>query len=53
MSTEVRQELVFIPAQFKVIKHVRYVYSCRHCEREEIETPIDTAPTPKSGIREV
>ncbi|WP_217267415.1 IS66 family transposase zinc-finger binding domain-containing protein, partial [Thermanaeromonas sp. C210] len=29
MSTEVRQELKIIPAQVKVVKHVRYVYSCR------------------------
>ncbi|CAA7600787.1 zinc-finger binding domain of transposase IS66 [Acididesulfobacillus acetoxydans] len=46
MSTEVRQELQFIPAQMKVIEHVREVYSCRHCEREEIKTPIVTAPMP-------
>ncbi|WP_407937698.1 IS66 family transposase, partial [Neomoorella mulderi] len=46
MSTEVRQELKVIPAQVKVVKHVRYVYSCRHCEREEITTPVVTAPMP-------
>ena len=46
MSTEVRQELKYIPAEVKVVKHVRYVYSCRHCEREEMETPIQTAPMP-------
>jgi transposase len=46
MSTEVRQELKVIPAQVKVIKHVRYVYSCRNCERNEISTPIVTAPMP-------
>jgi len=46
MSTEVRQELQIIPAQVKVVKHVRYVYSCRRCEREEITTPIVTAPMP-------
>lgn len=34
MSTEVRQELKIIPAQVKVVKHVRYVYSCRRCERK-------------------
>lgn len=48
MSTETRQELKVIPAQVKVVKHVRYVYSCRHCEREEIQTPIVTAPMPHS-----
>jgi transposase len=46
MSTEVRQELKIIPAQVKVVKHVRHVYSCRHCEREATETPVITAPMP-------
>lgn len=46
MSTEVRQEVKVIPAQVKVIKHVRYVYGCRDCERDEIRTPIVTAPMP-------
>lgn len=46
MSTEVRQELQIIPAQVKVVRHVRYVYSCRRCEREEITTPVVTAPMP-------
>jgi hypothetical protein len=46
MSTEVRQELKIIPAQAKVVKHVRHVYACRHCERHETETPIVTAPMP-------
>lgn len=46
MSTEVRQELKVIPAQVSVVKHVRYVYSCRRCEREDIQTPIVTAPMP-------
>lgn len=46
MSTEVRQELQVIPAQVKVVRHVRYVYACRRCEREELTTPIVTAPMP-------
>lgn len=46
MSTEVRRELDVIPAQVKVKNHVRYVYSCRHCENNEIETPIITAKMP-------
>ena len=50
MSTEVRQELIYIPAELKVRKHVQYVYSCRHCENEEIETPIKTASMPKPAI---
>ncbi|GIM46527.1 transposase [Collibacillus ludicampi] len=46
MSTEIRQELKIIPAEVKVVKHVRYVYSCRCCEREETSTPIITASMP-------
>jgi transposase len=46
MSTEVRQELKIIPAQVSVVKHVRYVYSCRHCERNDIKTPVVTATMP-------
>lgn len=47
MSTEVRQELKIIPAEVKVVKHVRHVYSCRRCDREATETPVITAPMPK------
>lgn len=47
MSTEVRKELKVIPPQVKVVEHVRHVYSCRHCERNELETPIVTAEMPK------
>jgi len=46
MSTEVRQELKVIPAQVKVVRHVRYVYGCRYCEKEANKTPIITAPMP-------
>ncbi|MET1247752.1 IS66 family transposase [Sporolactobacillus sp. STCC-11] len=48
MSTEVREELKIIPAQVKFIKHVRHTYTCRHCEREAIQTPIVTAKAPKA-----
>src|SRR5699024_9759647 len=47
MSTEVRKELKVIPAQVKVVEHVRHVYSCRRCERHELETPIVTAKMPE------
>ena len=46
MSTEVRQELKIIRAQVSVVKHVRYVYACRQCERNEITRPIVIAPMP-------
>jgi len=48
MSKEVRKELTIIPASVKIIEHVRYVYSCRHCEANEIQTPVLTAPAPKA-----
>jgi transposase len=50
MSTEVRQELKIIPAQVKAVKHIRYVYACRRCEREELNTPIITADMPAPVI---
>ncbi|MEA4884634.1 MAG: IS66 family transposase, partial [Clostridia bacterium] len=51
MSTEVRQELKIIPAEAKVVNHVRYVYSCRQCEQNEITTPIVTAPMPAPVLK--
>ncbi|MCW2279428.1 transposase [Heliophilum fasciatum] len=51
MSKEERNELQIVPAQVKVVKHVRYVYACRRCEREAIQTPIVTAPMPKPVLK--
>src|SRR5690606_34367466 len=48
--TQVRRELVIIPAQVKVVEHVQYVYSCRQCEREATSTPIVTAKMPAPPI---
>lgn len=50
MSTQERRELKIIPAQVVVVKHVRYVYACRRCEREGVSTPIITAPMPEPVI---
>lgn len=50
MSTEIRRELKIIPAEVKVVKHVRHIYSCRRCEREGIETPVITASMPKPMV---
>lgn len=46
MSTETRTEIAIIPAQVKVVQHVKHVYGCRPCEREGTRTPIVTAPSP-------
>jgi len=48
MSKEVRKELTIIPARVKVIEHVSFVYSCRNCEKTNIETPVITAVAPKA-----
>lgn len=48
MSKVIRKELTIIPATVKITEHVSYVYSCRHCEANEIQTPVLTAPAPKA-----
>lgn len=50
MTKEVRKELKIIPAKVNVVEHVSYVYSCRGCEKNNIETPIITAKAPKALI---
>ncbi|MGE5606637.1 MAG: IS66 family transposase [Bacteroidota bacterium] len=47
MSTEERIEIEYAPPKISGIKHIRYIYSCRNCEKNEISTPIKTAPAPK------
>jgi transposase len=47
MSKEIRKELKIIPAQVKVVEHVRYIYTCRRCQKDEPTTPIITSPMPK------
>ena len=50
MSTETRHEVQFIPAQTKIVQHVRFVYGCRNCEKTGIEVPIKTAQAPRPVI---
>ena len=50
MSTETRRELEIIPAQVKVIEHIRHLYACRTCENEGTGTKIITAPMPKPAF---
>lgn len=47
MSQEIRKELKIIPAQMTMVEHVQYIYACRHCERNDIQTPIVKAPMPR------
>lgn len=51
MKKEVRKELKVIPAQIMVTEHVRYVYACRNCEKNDTATPIVYAPMPRPAIK--
>ena len=50
MGKESSEQLEFIPAQIKVIEHVRFKYSCRACEKSGTKTTIRIAPVPLSPI---
>lgn len=50
MGEERSEQLEFIPAQVKVIEHIRPKYGCRHCERQGTEVKIRIAPVPSSPI---
>lgn len=50
MGEKKSERLKFIPAQIKVIETVRPQYSCRHCEKTNINAQIKIAPVPASAI---
>jgi len=50
MGEDTSEKLEFIPAQIKVIEHIRPKYSCRHCEKENTQVAIKVAPVPASPI---
>lgn len=41
-----RRELVYIPAQYKVVERIQAVYSCRRCERENDHVPMKKSAVP-------
>lgn len=45
IGEEISEQLEIIPAQVRVIRHIRYKYACRRCE-----TGITTAPMPAQVI---
>jgi transposase len=51
MTTDKRRELVIIPAKVKIREHVRKVYACRACEKNEINVPIEKAPIDEPVIK--
>ncbi|NWO04095.1 MAG: transposase, partial [Idiomarinaceae bacterium] len=48
MGEETSEELEFIPASIKVLRHVRPKYSCRACEKHGTETAVKIAPVQPS-----
>jgi len=44
------EKLQFIPAQVKIIEHVRPKYACRTCEKDGISNTVKQAPVPHSVI---
>ena len=50
MGHDVRREIEVIPAKVVLVKHHAAKYACRNCNRNEIKTPILTAPMPKSAF---
>jgi len=51
MTTDVRSEVILIPARTIVKNHVTHSYSCRNCEKNAIEVPIIKAPSPAPLIK--
>ena len=50
MGEEKSEQLEFIPAQVKVIEHIRPKYSCRCCEQKGVAVDIKIAPVPLSPL---
>ena len=50
MGADVRTEIKIIPATVRVVRHICTKYTCRHCQNEEIKTPVLTAPRPDTAF---
>jgi transposase len=54
MGREKRRELKIIPAKAVIVEHIRKVYACRDCEKDECGVPIKKAaldnPVIKNGF---
>lgn len=47
----VRRELKLVPAKAVLVEHVRYTYSCRHCEQTGVSVPVVKAAMPEPVIK--
>jgi transposase len=50
IGEEVRSEVKYIPGHLVHVKHIRGIFACRPCDRNEISTPIITTPMPKPAF---
>lgn len=50
IGQEVSEQLEYMPASFKVLRHVRHKYACRKCEAEALNPQIDVAAKPPQPI---
>jgi transposase len=50
ISEETSEKLDFVPAQMKVIRHIRPKYACKKCEGAGSEHPVKIAPVPAQII---
>jgi transposase len=50
IGTEVSEQLEYVPASFKVLKHIRHKYACRRCEQQAESPQIVTASAPPQPI---
>ena len=51
MGRDTRRELKIIPARTVIVEHVRKVYACRDCEKDECGVPILKAPMDEPVIK--
>src|ERR1019366_2604062 len=50
MGADVREEIKIVPATMTLVRHQRIKDACRHCQINEITTPILTAPMPRPAF---
>ena len=51
MGKEVREELKLIPAKAVIVRHIKYTYACRDCEKNGCGVPVIKAPIPNPVIK--
>ncbi|MGZ6300231.1 MAG: IS66 family transposase [Candidatus Limnocylindria bacterium] len=50
IGREVSEQLEYLPASFKVLRHVRHTYACKRCETTAVDPQIQTAAKPPQPI---